>query len=275
MGKERANRVRVSCEAAATINLHELVEIQGELKRRNDDDIGRMRKSIIEYGFSFPFFVWKSGKTQYVLDGHGRLQALYDLEEAGWEVPPLPIAYVKARSKAEAKQKLLRLNSTYGEITMEGLKDFAADIDIDWDDIALPTGRLIVEEDDEEIEDETYSRNIEAPVYTPTMEVPPDPIECIDEEKAVSLLTAARDAYESGEIDDEEFKLLKVASKRHIVFDYGKIAELYAHAGGRMQRLMEQSALVIVDFDQAIEQGFVRLSTRLKQLYAQDSEYEA
>jgi hypothetical protein len=48
--------------------------------------------------------------------------------------------------------------------------------------------------------------------------------------------------------------------------NFGKIAEYYAHAEPNIQRLMENSALVIIDFDKAIENGFVKLSDAISNL---------
>ena len=58
----------------------------------------------------------------------------------------------------------------------------------------------------------------------------------------------------------EEKEFLKKAATRHIVFNYSKVADYYAHASKEMQKLMEQSALVIIDIDDAIANGYVRLS---------------
>ena len=41
-----------------------------------------------------------------------------------------------------------------------------------------------------------------------------------------------------------------------------------------MQRLMEQSALVIVDFDKAIEYGFVSLNDQLSSQYLEEQNAE-
>ncbi len=56
------------------------------------------------------------------------------------------------------------------------------------------------------------------------------------------------------------------------VFDYEQIAEYYAHAPAEVQELMERSALVIVDFGRAIEDGFVRLNQELKEQYLEEHE---
>lgn len=62
-------------------------------------------------------------------------------------------------------------------------------------------------------------------------------------------------------------KFLLLAATRHIVFDYENIAEYYAHASKEVQELMEKSGLVIIDFEDAIENGFVELTGQIRSLY--------
>ena len=61
---------------------------------------------------------------------------------------------------------------------------------------------------------------------------------------------------------------------RHIVFNYAKIADYYAHTTPEIQRLMEQSALVIIDMDDAIANGYVKLSQRMKELIDEQKKRE-
>ena len=58
-----------------------------------------------------------------------------------------------------------------------------------------------------------------------------------------------------------------LAATRHVVFNYEKIAEFYAHAPAKIQRLFEASALVIIDFDDAIGGGYVKLCESLIEQY--------
>jgi len=46
--------------------------------------------------------------------------------------------------------------------------------------------------------------------------------------------------------------------------------DYYAHSNSEMQQLMEQSALVIVDFDKAIEYGYVALNNQLSNQYLEE-----
>ena len=137
----------INCTGSDTIELHELTEFQGELKERSAGDIEKIIKSIKKHGFSFPFFVWahateNGNYINHVLDGHGRLEALKKLESEGEEIPALPCVYVSAENEAEAKEKLLKLNSQYGHMTAESVAAFLDGLEIDFNDLQLPDGVL-------------------------------------------------------------------------------------------------------------------------------------
>ena len=130
----------INCTGSDTIELHQLTEFQGELKERSAGDIEKIIKSIRKHGFSFPFFVWKNDGKNNVIDGHGRLIALKRMAAAGEEIPALPCVYISAKNEAEAKEKLLKLNSQYGHMTADSVAAFLGDIKIDFEEIALPSG---------------------------------------------------------------------------------------------------------------------------------------
>ena len=73
---------------------------------------------------------------------------------------------------------------------------------------------------------------------------------------------------EKSGVSPDEKQFLKIAAFRHVVFNYGKIADYYASASPEMQSLMEDSALVIIDMDDAIAKGYVRLSESIKKIVA-------
>lgn len=110
-------------------------------------------------------------------------------------------------------------------------------------------------------DDGKYSRSIKIPQYVPSSEKPPI-ASLVDYEKYSKLLSA----IDKSNVSDEEKRFLKMAASRHIVFNYSLIADYYAHADAEMQDLMEQSALVILDIDDAIANGYVKLSEKMKQL---------
>ncbi len=129
--------IEIKCETKDKLNLAEMTEFQGGLKSRTDVDYDKIKLSIIKYGFSFPFFVWKNEGKNYILDGHGRFSTLCKMQKDGYVIPDLPVVYIQAKDRKEAKEKLLRLNSTYGKMTKESVLEFADDIDLNFEEIAL------------------------------------------------------------------------------------------------------------------------------------------
>jgi len=115
--------------------------------------------------------------------------------------------------------------------------------------------------------DTTYSKNIKAPTYEPSNKKP-HLLELVDTAKTKQLIKE----IEESRAEPEEKAFLIEAARRHSVFNYEKIADYYAHASVDVQHLMERSALVIIDFEKAIQNGFVRLCEKIKEQYIeQDS----
>ena len=109
--------------------------------------------------------------------------------------------------------------------------------------------------------DTKYSRAISIPQYEvkgdrPFIE------ELYSNEKVIKLLEHIK---KSG-VSEKEKKFLTIAAYRHYVFNYSRIAEYYASASKEMQELMEESALVIIDIDDAIKNGYVKYSKRIQQI---------
>lgn len=109
--------------------------------------------------------------------------------------------------------------------------------------------------------DTKYSRNIKVPQYTPS-ENKPYVSELCNTSKYAELMAH----IQSADIPDEVKHFLELGATRHIVFNYAKIADFYAHSPANIQRLMEESALVILDMDDAIANGYVKLSEKMSQL---------
>ncbi len=118
-------------------------------------------------------------------------------------------------------------------------------------------------------DDTKYSRAIRVPQYVPSKICPP--IEALlDFTKYTELI---RDIQKST-VSDEQKSFLKFAATRHIVFNYAQIADYYAHADSEMQELMEKSALIILDVDDAIANGYVKLSAKMNQLVNEAKEFQ-
>jgi hypothetical protein len=116
--------------------------------------------------------------------------------------------------------------------------------------------------EDEKEESQKYSKFVGSPVYEPRGKAP-DVFELCDKSKYQRLLSKIEDS----KLGEKEKEFLKICASRHLVFNYEIIADYYASASKEMQELMEDSALVIIDFDDAIEKGYVELSKEVKKQY--------
>jgi hypothetical protein len=94
--------------------------------------------------------------------------------------------------------------------------------------------------------------------------------EALDEDSPYTNKTNAPIYEPTGEIPDDVKAFLLSAAHRHTAFNYSKIADYYATAPTEIQSLFEDSALVIIDFEQAIQNGFVKLDQSVEEAFKQD-----
>lgn len=119
-------------------------------------------------------------------------------------------------------------------------------------------------------DDTKYSRAIRVPQYEPSIDKP-EISSLYNTEKYNKLVARIK----KSSVSEEEKKFLMFAASRHIVFTYSKIADYYANSDKEMQELMEESALVILDMDDAIANGYVVLSEKMQQLIDEEKERDA
>lgn len=112
-----------------------------------------------------------------------------------------------------------------------------------------------------------YSRKIETPIYEPTG-MSPDLKDCYDDTKTKELINEIKKT----KLPDKLRNFLIQAAHRHTRFNYGMIADYYSNAPIEVQRLFENSALVIIDFKKAIEKGFIQMTGELLDEYAKEYE---
>ena len=120
-----------------------------------------------------------------------------------------------------------------------------------------------------ELLSEKYSHKVDIPQYLPK-DSKPELVELYNYQKYAKLLRS----IDSANISEEEKKFLRLAATRHIVFNYAKIADYYAHSDKVMQRLMEESALVIIDFNDAILNGYVELTKEINEIMSRSKDNE-
>lgn len=114
--------------------------------------------------------------------------------------------------------------------------------------------------------DSKYTSKIKAPIYEPK-NIKPHILELYDNSKTKRLIQQINNAN----ISEEDKLFLKHAAQRHTVFNYSKIADYYAHSSKEVQQLMEHSALIIIDFEDAIQYAYAKLSEDIVQTYIKDT----
>jgi hypothetical protein len=129
--------IRITCKTADSLPYKQIELLQGRLKKRTDEQIDKICRSIIKHGWAFPEFIWQNEGRNYCLDGHGRQAAVPRLIEMGYTIPDIPVVYVEAKNKDEAKELLLKCISQFGTVTQEGFAEFA-DFNFDFLDFDIP-----------------------------------------------------------------------------------------------------------------------------------------
>jgi DNA modification methylase len=127
--------VQIACQGAATISIEKVEPFQGELKSLSAENYERLKKSILDLGFSFPLHIWRNKGHHYCVDGHQRDRVLLKMQEEGYSIPPIPVVWVEAKSEKEAKLKILAATSQYGTIETDGLYQFMAEANIAMPDL--------------------------------------------------------------------------------------------------------------------------------------------
>ena len=115
--------------------------------------------------------------------------------------------------------------------------------------------------------DNPYTMKVEIPVYEPKTTCPDIDTLC-NKTKCEELIAE----IEQADISEDIKEFLKLGAYRHLRFSYKDIAEFYCHQDKNVQELMEKSALVIIDFQKAIENGYVKFCKEIYEIAGLDYE---
>ena len=198
--------------------------------------------------------------TRHVLAGNNRMEAARRLGMTDLPVHWLDVDDATARRIMLADNRTSDLATYDDAVLVQLLEAAAADDDLigtgyDSDDLDDLLADIVDDIDNK------YATQIVAPIYHPTGDNPAV-TDLSDTEYAETL----RSEIEAANLDDDLRRFLLSAAERHTVFNFAQIAEFYAHADAEIQHLMERSGLVIIDFDKAVENGFVSMSHVLAEL---------
>ncbi len=192
-----------------------------------------------------------------ILGGHARIQVMKELgyKEVDVKVPD------RLLNEKEAEETCIRLNAnTAGEWDFDLLNDFDSSDLSEW-------GLNIIETPDN-IESK-YTRKVDIPIYEIKGEEPTIN-EMIDTSKADKLIEKINKLNIKKETKDF---LIKTATRLY-EFNYSNIAEFYCHQNKEVQEIMEELALVLIDLNKAVENGYVQLNEWIEKLFLETSEIE-
>lgn len=239
--------------------LNKLKILQNNPRRISKDQFEKLKKSLNEFQemllvrpivYDEDFTIW---------GGNQRFRAYKMLVEQG--VLEYNADYFKKLpdnwTLKQKKEFAIKDNSPEG---MSGTFDFDI-LANEWSELDLEDFGL-----DLRLETENpYTAKITSPTYEITG-IKPQINELVDLNKLNELQEKIRKSNVSEEI--KEFLL--IASYRHAVFHYENIAEFYAHMDKETQELFEDNALIIIDFNKAIEQGYIELSEEIIDTFNKD-----
>lgn len=229
------------------VDIESIRPYKNNAKEHPIEQIEQIKKSIQEFGNNDPIAVWHNE----IVEGHGRYEALKQLGEKQIPIIRLDDLTDEQRKAYTLIHNKLTMNSDFNfEILAEELDSIA---NIDMEDFGFDLS-MDNEDLDEDEGENPYTTKINIPQYEIKGEEPQIE-ELYDNTKYEELL----DNIKKSNVTEEQKQFLINAATRHFGFNYSKIAEYYAHQDKEMQELMEQSALVIIDFDDAIKNGYAEL----------------
>lgn len=220
----------------------------------------------------FKVFQIPGSKKYFMFDGHTRKKLMIEKEEDGIAKFPdtMECEVFQFKTKQEAAKSLLEYQAGKLKISESGLIEFADKANVEYTDFIEIVNDLdiqVINPDQIDIghnngdgdtkENNKYTRKIEVPIYEPINKKPTIQ-EMIDTTKTNLLISSIKEA----DLPEELMDFLIHSANRHTVFNYSKIADYYAHSEKAIQKLMEDSALVVIDFNRAIELGFAKISNK-------------
>ena len=256
----------------------ELKAYENNARTHSPEQIAQLKDLILMAGFVGPILY--DFEADHIIAGHGRLLAALELMEAGVAIPApgrkgelpkgkLPCIDGSGMTEAERRAFVIADNQVAARagwddallsIELKALEGFGFNVDR----LGFDVGRLN-ELRMPEADEPFYSRKIVPPTYEPS-ERKPELCELMDTTKRDELIAQIN----ASGLPFELCEFLIAAAERHVVFNFDLIGDYYAHAEPNVQRLMEASALVLIDLQAAIEGGFVTFSEKLMALYGEE-----
>ena len=244
------------------MSLDELYLDPNNVRLHDDHNIESIKGSLVRFGQQKNIIIDEKG---IILAGNGTYTAAKSL---GWKTLICNVSTLESFEKmafALADNRTSELATWDMPRLQEQLKLIKDPELIGFDDDFT----LIDDERSENKEENNsdYSNKIEIPIYEPTGPKP-DIKDIYNSDKTKILI----ENINKSSIPKDEKEFLIHAASRHIEFNYQNIAEYYAHSDKNTQLLFEESVLVLIDFNKAMELGFIKVTMDIGNLYKEESE---
>ena len=136
------DKIKIRCTTGCTMNIDDMDWYPSKLKKHSDLEIERIVQSIIDDGFLFPISIGKVGDKNYIIDGECTYNALQELKYRGYEIPEIPVYFVRCNEET-IKKVILIGTSTNHCVTEVSLKEFVKDTDLNLKNYGFSTPNLI------------------------------------------------------------------------------------------------------------------------------------
>jgi hypothetical protein len=244
------------------VNIEELKPYENNAKKDISKSVELVKQSIEDYGMNVPLVI---DSENVIICGHTRFEAL---KELGYKLIPC----IRKTDLTEEQIKAYRIvdNRTAEFFTwdIDKLKEELKDLEIstiyEFDDL--------INNNVEDAEN-PYTIKREFEKYEPSNGeggaevVEEDFTKLCNSDKVLEF----QNKIEALDTSEEIKNFLKATATRFYDFNFKNIAEFYARTTPEIQSIMEELALVIIDYDKALELGFVKLNKRVEELF--NSEY--
>lgn len=252
--------------------INELKKHKNNARTHSSVQILQIVNSINEFGWTNPILI---DEHDIIIAGHGRLEAAETLKLN--EVPCILLSGLTETQKRAylIADNQLALNAGWdiellqSEIEALKLENFDIDLlgfnDEEFQSMLDSASKLEANENNS-LDENPYTKNVSTPLYEPSG-AKPEYTDMYKTDKLNQLLSKINNS----KVDLKAKEFLITAAYRHVQFNYEEIANFYAHSNKEMQELMEDSALIIIDFNKSIEQGYLNLSAEVDGYYAQEN----
>lgn len=247
-----------------TVPIKDLTPDPANVRTHDDKNLDAIKRSLSSFGQRKPIVCAKANDgSLVVIAGNGTLEAAKAL---GWD--KITIAQVPDDWDADKARAYAIADNRTAELA-------------DWNQVALSNALIELDAVGWDLKDLGFESvnpaegsPSEGDAYTSAINVPQ--YEIVGERPAVSELfdqtrtKQLQAQIKAAKIDPEIADFLNLAAQRHTIINYRKVAEFYPHAPAEVQQLIEESALIIVDMNNAIRNGYANFMDRIDSLEEQD-----